>query len=259
MNSPAFRIRYGNDAPECEPHLESLLAHRSVRRYSDRPVLPALEITLKAAAQSASTSSNLQLWSAIQVEKGEKRDRIADLCGKQRQVQTAPLFFAFLADHYRLASLAPDHAERLEFTEFYTMAVVDAALAAERMVCAAELAGLGICYIGGLRNHPEKVREELNLPRGTFGLFGLCLGYLDPSRPADIKPRLPMTSVFFNEIYDTNRGIGDYDERLSQFYREQNMSDATWTQRIQDRLGGPDLGPRATQLDELRRTGFAKK
>jgi len=259
MTSSAFRVRYGYDAPDLETTLEPFLEHRSVRRYSDQPISPGLETALKAAAQSASTSSNLQLWSAVQVTKGERRDRIAELCGKQRQVQTAPLFFAFLADHYRLASLAPAHADRLEYTEFYTMAVVDAALAAERMVCAAEVAGLGICYIGGLRNHPEQVREELKLPRGTFGLFGLCLGYPDPDHPADVKPRLPINSVFFDEEYDADRGIGDYDARLSQFYSEQNMANATWTQRIQDRLAEPAIGPRATQLEDLRRTGFATK
>ena len=239
--------------------MESLLEHRSVRRFSDQPISPALETTLKAAAQSASTSSNLQMWSAVQIARGEKRDRIAVLCGNQRQVQNAPLFFAFLADHHRLRTLAPDHAESLEYAEFYTMAVVDAALAAERMVCAAELAGLGICYIGGLRNHPERIREELALPPGTFGLFGLCLGYPDPAHPADVKPRLPINSVFFHEQYDADRGIGDYDDRLAQFYREQNMNDATWTQRVQDRLAAPSIGPRATQLEDLRRTGFVKK
>ena len=259
MIPSAFQVRYGTENPALEPIVAPLLEHRSVRRYSDQPISRALITSLKAAAQSASTSSNLQMWSAIQIERGERRDRIADLCGKQRQVQTAPLFFAFLADHYRLRSLAPDYTDRLEFTEFYTMAVVDASLAAERMVCAAELAGLGICYIGGLRNYPEQVREELKLPRGTFGLFGLCVGYPDPEHSADIKPRLPINSMFFQEEYDAERGIGDYDDRLSQFYREQNMNDATWTQRIQDRLAAPAIGPRATQLEDLRRTGFAIK
>ena len=73
-------------------------------------------------------------------------------------------FFAFLIDHYRLrrcAALVGEECRGLDFNEFYTMAVVDASLAAERMVCAAEAVGLGICYIGALRNDPYAVAELL--------------------------------------------------------------------------------------------------
>ena len=57
--------------------LDLLLAHRSVRHYTNDP-LPdgALEAAL-AAAQSASTSSNLQLWSVIAVEDGPRKQRLS--------------------------------------------------------------------------------------------------------------------------------------------------------------------------------------
>ncbi len=48
--------------------LDTLLAHRSHRNYLKEPLPPdALDIIV-AAAQSASTSSNLQVWSVVAVE-----------------------------------------------------------------------------------------------------------------------------------------------------------------------------------------------
>ena len=52
----------GNDV------LAQLLAHRSVRAYLPDPLPEGTIETLVAAAQSASTSSNLQPWSVVAVE-----------------------------------------------------------------------------------------------------------------------------------------------------------------------------------------------
>jgi nitroreductase len=66
--------RYGQDVedwPELEsagPAIETLLAHRSVRAFLDQPLPPGTLELLIAAAQSAPSSSNLQVWSVIAVE-----------------------------------------------------------------------------------------------------------------------------------------------------------------------------------------------
>jgi nitroreductase len=258
VNTANFELRYGKTA-DVDPVVAPFLSHRSVRRYTDQAISGELEISLMAAAQCASTSSNLQLWSAVKVTRGEARDQVNALCGNQRQVQNAPLFFAFLADHYRLAQLADETKANLDYAEFFTMACIDAALAAERMVCAAEAAGLGACYIGGLRNHPEEIRRLLNLPDGVFGVFGLCLGYPDPAHPAAVKPRLSADCVFFTDTYDQEKGIGDYDERMAAFYADQAMNAGTWSEHSAKRLGIDALGSRITQLDDLHRTGMIRR
>jgi len=253
-----FERRYGTTA-DVDSAVAPFLSHRSVRRYTDQTIAPELEISLMAAAQSASTSSNLQLWSAVKVTRGEARDRVNALCGNQRQVQTAPLFFAFLADHHRLGRLAEETGANLDYAEFFTMACIDAALAAERMVCAAEVAGLGACYIGGLRNHPAQLKEVLNLPDGVFGVFGLCLGYPDPAHPAAVKPRISPDCVFFTDAYDSEKGIGDYDERMAAFYAEQSMNASRWSEHSAKRLGTDALGSRITQLDDLHAIGMIRR
>jgi nitroreductase len=258
--SEAWAQRYGTKPPFDGSDFGRLLNHRSIRKFRRDPVPDTIEQALIAAAQSASTSSNLQLWSAISIHDPERRAAIAELCAGQKQIVEAGLFFAFCADIYRLkvAALANNEpAEALDTTEFFTMAVVDTALAAERMVCAAEALGLGICYIGALRNDAEEVKSLLRLPSGTFGVFGLCIGW--PAEPihSAIKPRLNQSAVCFRDEYPATVSVAEYDERMAQFYAEQGMSGtATWSKRSGERAHPSKLSGRDRLTEWLKGQGF---
>lgn len=65
----------------------------------------------------------------------------------------------------------------------FLMAVVDAALAAQNAVVAAESLALGTCYIGAIRNRSQEMAAELGLVPGTFATFGLCVGHPMPGAP----------------------------------------------------------------------------
>lgn len=259
----AWMQRYGAEAPDDFPELAPFLRHCSIRKYSEKPVEEELVRGLVAAAQSASTSSNLQLWSLISVQDPERREKISLLCDNQKQVQTAPWFFAFVIDHYRLKQAAlrvGEHAEGLGHMEFFAMAVVDAALAAERMVCAAEFLGMGACYIGALRNDAPAVKELLGLPEGVFGLFGLCLGW--PAEPvrSRIKPRLPQEAIWFRETYNRDVDVAEYDERMRAFYLEQQMKgEVTWSMRSGQRVDLNHMTGREILKGWLESEGFARE
>ncbi|RYG47136.1 NADPH-dependent oxidoreductase [bacterium] len=253
----AWQARYGAEPGFELPELAGFLRHRSIRRYTGEPIPEPLERTLYAAAQSAATSSNLQLYSIVKVQAPERREKMAELTHNRPHVEECALFLAFVADLHRLRSAAIAHdepAEALGSTEFYTMACVDAALAAERLVTAAEAAGLGICYIGGLRDRPAEVKEFLHLPPLAFGLFGLCIGWPHPEAGAEIKPRLPQHSVVFEETYPASVDLEEYDARMRGFYESQAMKgEFAWTARSARRAGTKALGPRSGQrgfLDE---------
>lgn len=231
----AWLARYGALPPNGAPDLGSLYDHKSVRKYSARDVPESLVAGLIAAAQSASTSSSLQLWSVVSVQDPERREAMTKLCDDQDHVRSAPWFLAFLADHHRLrqaAAKAGEAAAGLTYTEFLLMAVIDVSLAAERFVCAAETLGLGVCYIGALRNDPSGVRDLLGLPDGVFGTFGLCLGYPHESLTTEVKPRLSQPAVWFRERYDLAPDTDEYDARMRDFYEHQKMrGDRSWSMR----------------------------
>ncbi|HTN82803.1 MAG TPA: NADPH-dependent oxidoreductase [Sorangium sp.] len=244
-----FGERYGGEgaAPRFEQWnevIEALLGHRSVRRYTQKPLPEGTLEVLVAAAQSAPSSSNLQLWSVLSVQDPERRRRLAELAGGQAHVRDCGLFLVWLADLRRLGDLAAHRGvghEGLDYLEMFVMGVVDAALAAQNALVAAESLGLGTVFIGALRNHPEAVAAELGLPPQVFATFGLCVGWPDPATPASIKPRLSQEVVLHHERYGAfERSVGAieaYDRLMERFYAKERMGvQGSWSRHSAARV-----------------------
>lgn len=247
---PALAARYGAAAPaiplDLNPVLDALLTQRSVRHFVPDALPPHALERLIAAAQSAPSSSNLQTWSVVAVQSQAGRDRLAELTGPQNHLRTAPLVLAFLADLSRIQRIAERsgrEAGGLGYLDTFLMAVIDAALAAQNAVLAAQSLGLGTVYLGALRNQPEPVAALLGLPSHVFPVFGLVVGWPDPARPASVKPRLPQPSVLHLERYrvpaDAQAETGGYDAELRRFQAAKGMPAVDWTQQVIDRLRDP--------------------
>ncbi|HYX03680.1 MAG TPA: nitroreductase family protein [Reyranella sp.] len=242
----ALRQRYGAALPPAGPWndtIASLLDHRSVRGFLADPVPAGTLETLVAAAQSAATSSNMQLWSAIAIDDPAKRKVLAEIAGNQKHIEQCPLYLAWVADLSRNARLG--EAERTEFEslpwlETFMVACIDAALAAQNAVVAAQSLGLRTVYIGAMRNDPVRVAGLLGLPPRAFVVFGLCVGYPDPKAKHEVKPRLPQSTVLHRERYDAAREATDrpaYDAEMAKFTARNDMQVTTWTQRVLARMG----------------------
>ena len=255
--------RYGAEITDAPDALGPFLAHRSVRRYTEEQIPDSILAGLIAAAQSAATSSNLQSWSVISIEDPVKRKLIAEACDNQKQIIAAPVFLAFVADlnridaYARAAGVVPDG---LDTTEMYTVAVIDAALAAERLVCAAEALGYGICYIGALRNHPDSIKELLNLPNKTFGVFGLCIGRPAENGHAHIKPKLLPDQIWFREEYPSELDSGEYDARMVGYFESNGMaSHDSWSKKSGNRVMTTGLSGREVLLRHLHDQGLLER
>lgn len=269
MSHTALQARYGDEAPALNlpdlAVLDAMLNHRSVRHFLRDP-LPANTVeTLVAAAQSAPTSSNLQTWSVIAVESQGRREASANLVGPQKHLAVAPLVLVWLADLSRIERLGKAqgrHPVGLNYLDTFLMGVIDAALAAQNAVVAAEAMGLGTVYVGGMRNQPEEVAKVLGTPSNVFPVFGLVVGQPDPARPAQIKPRLPQSAVLHREQYqlpvDTQAEIGNYNSHLRAFMRAQGMKEMDWSTQVVERLLTPEaLTGRHRLYEALRNAGFS--
>jgi nitroreductase len=261
--------RYGDslrgaslDAVTANSVLETLVMHRSVRAYSDAPLPGDLLPIIVAAAQSASTSSHLQIWSVIAVEDPARKARLSVLAGGQPHVAQAPLLLIFLADLSRLRAIGAERGvpvDGLTYLETFIAGVADASLAAQNSVIALESLGLGCCYIGAMRNSPEAVARELDLPAEAFAVFGLTVGYPDPDVQTDIKPRLPQDVVLHREVYARApvQAFETYDVRMKLFQRKQHMPEAGWTSQASGRVRGPEaMSGRDRIRAALARLGF---
>ena len=245
--------------------IESLLGHRSVRAYSDRALPDDILHTIIAAAQSASSSSNLQAWSVVAVQDSARKERLAAYAGNQKHVSSAPLLLVFIADLYRLRSVsvaAGTKGDALDYLESFLVAVIDAALAAQNAVVALESLGLGSCYIGAMRNKPEDVALELALPAEAFAVFGLTIGYPAAEVKTDIKPRLPQDVIVHLEQYQqaSPESLARYDTSIHAFQRLQHMPEQDWTELASRRLRGPEsLSGRDRLVSALQALGFGLK
>ena len=241
-----LRARYGDDAvPAVGPWnttLDLLLSHRSVRSYLPKPLPDGTLETLVAAAQSASTSSNLQTWSVVAVTDPEAKRKLAAVAANQKHVVECPLFLVWLADisrNQRLGDAAGVTMEAMPYLETFFVAGVDAALASQNAVVAAESLGLSTVYIGALRNDPQAVAAILGLPQGAVGVFGLCVGYANPANVTDVKPRLPQAAALHRERYEYAEEAGlvaAYDKTMTVFSERNETTRTTWTDRVFGRM-----------------------
>jgi nitroreductase len=270
VDTELLTARYGEptQAPlELPETIRDMLNHRSVRSYLSDPLPDGTLEVLVAAAQSASTSSNLQTWSVVAVTDPERKARFAELAGNQNHIRKAPVFLVWVADLARLELVAQARGipwEGLDYTEMFLVAAIDATLASQNAALAAEALGLNIVYIGGLRNHPEAVAELIGLPPRSMAVFGMCVGYADTTRPTAIKPRLGQDAVLHREQYDLEgqtAAIERYNETMERFYAQQNMQvNGDWSEHSARRVSGPAaLSGRDRLVEALRQLGFALK
>lgn len=199
------------------PVLAVIHRHASVRHYKPDPLPREMVETIVAAGQRASTSSNLQTYSVVAVTDAEKRQRLAELCGNQQFIAEAPVFLAWLADLARLERVCElrGYPQETSYLENFLVAAIDAAIAAQNTALAAESLGLGICYIGAIRNNSRAIIELLELPRLTFPITGMTVGW--PAREPRRKPRLPLSAVLHWEKYqpDQDAALLEYDHTMA--------------------------------------------
>lgn len=251
------------------PTLDLIHRHASVRHYKPDPVPVALIESLVAAGQHASSSSNMQSYSVIAVTDQDKRARLADLCGNQRQVREAPFFLAWCADLARLERVCKLRGtdQVTDFVENFLVSAVDAVIAAQNAALAAESLGLGICYIGYIRNSPEQVIALLQLPALTFPITGMTIGW--PAGTPRLRPRLPLRSVLHWEKYnpDQDESLGEYDREMLEtgIYtgrqvpfpgRDTEMEGYSWMEHTARRLATPE---RTSLRAALENQGFQLK
>jgi FMN reductase [NAD(P)H] len=192
------------------------LMRRTHRRYGDRPVPDALVRLLLAAAFSASSKSDFQQASALWLRDRDRRDRLASLFPDMPWIGNAPVFLVFLGDARRLDRLGELRGKRQDngALEGFFNATVDAALAMQTCILAAETVGLGTCPISVLRNRIAEIAAILELPDKVFPVAGLCLGY--PAQPGFISMRLPPEATVHIDRYDDSgleESVDGYDRR----------------------------------------------
>lgn len=243
------------------PTINLIRNHVSVRSFTDETLSAEQIKTLVLAAQAASTASYQQAYAIIGIDDPALRQKIMPLADGQSFVGKGGNLFIFCGDFNRHAKMAERVAipitETIEGIDAVMVGAIDASLAAQNMVIAAESMGLGVCFSGGIRDGIEGISPLLNIPDHVTPLFGLVIGY--PTEKNDLKPRLPFEEVYHVNGYQQKLAelMAKYEEETAHYYATRNghKKPGSWAQTA---LGSLRRLPRTFMKDYLNRHGWAK-
>ena len=181
--------------------MEVINQHRSIRKYSNKEISNDLLKKLVEEAERTQTMGNLQLYSVVITRTEEMKKKLAPLHFNQPMVESAQAVVTICADFNRTVrwceerKAQPGYDNELSFIN----AATDALLFTQTFSILCEEQGIGLCFLGTTVYQPDKIIDVLKLPKLTFPVATLTLGYPDES-PAQ-SDRLPVEAIIHEETY----------------------------------------------------------
>lgn len=179
----------------------TILNHRSIRRYKSTPIPEELLSELLEAASRASTCGNMQLYSLVVTRDQAMREKLLPCHFGQQMVVEAPCVITICADVHRFSMWCKQRDAKPAYDNFawFLTATIDAMLAAQNLSIAAEANGLGICVLGTTIYTAGEIVRVLELPKGVLPITTIVVGYPDES--PELTDRLPMDGIVHYEKY----------------------------------------------------------
>ena len=220
--------------------IKSMIHHKSIRSYLPNKPMPVEDVNaIIDATRKAPTSINGQGLTLISIENPELRKQVAKLSWDQKQIVDCSTFLVFVMDLNKADIATKKQGKELvihESIEGTMVSSVDIGIALGTAVAAAESMGYGTCCIGAIRQSPEEMIKLLNLPKHTFAVVVLCIGYTDESVPASIKPKMPVEAFVLTDTYNKEiiaKNIEIYDEIMLKYFKERGENeDKSWSGTI---------------------------
>lgn len=197
---------------------DTLLNHRSIRKYTSDPIPDEIMDYILEAGTRASTTGNMQVYSIVVSTESAIKEELSPCHFNQSMVTQAPVVLTFCADFNRFSKWCRQRKAEPGYDNFlsFMTAAIDALLVAQNVCVAAEDAGLGICYLGTTTYMAGKIIEILDLPAGVVPVTTVTVGY--PDEHPDLTDRLPLDAVIHREKYQ------DYSQKnIEDYYREKEL------------------------------------
>ncbi|KXT84763.1 Oxygen-insensitive NADPH nitroreductase [Streptococcus sp. DD11] len=216
--------------------IDLMKRHTSVRRFKDEPI-PEVDVrSMIDAGRAASSWKNFQSYSVIVVRSQEKKEALFQLV-PQEAIRQASVFLLFVGDLNRAHKGVELHTDAFypQGTENLLISSVDAALAGQNTLLAAESLGYGGVIIGLVRYASKEIAQLFRLPDYTYPVFGIALG--KPAQQHAVKPRLPYEAVVFEEEYrEQNAAVIETYDRVQADYAGERAKES-WSQRLAAQFG----------------------
>lgn len=181
--------------------MELLNKHVTIRKFKEKGIGSSLIQSIVYSGSKASTTGNMQLYSIIVTKDEKQKEKLLPLHFNQPVVNNAPVLLTFVADFNRFSKwclLNKANPGYNNLHSFYT-ATIDALLVAQNVCIAAENNGLGICYLGTTTYNAREIIDVLGLPKLTFPVTTVAVGYPDES--PELTDRIPLNGIMHSEVY----------------------------------------------------------
>lgn len=117
--------------------LEAIFGRKSIRRYTDQPISQEQIETILKAGMAGPSAVNARPWAFIAVTDREMLNKMADCNGRAAEpLRRATLGILVCGDLEKAIPMAKDYW------------IVDATIAAQNMILAAQAMGIGSCWLG---------------------------------------------------------------------------------------------------------------
>jgi nitroreductase len=245
------------------PVIETMLSHKSIRKYTDEmPSRKVIETIVRAGQQAPFAT---QCYS-IMLSRDQKKNPYK-----------APLLFTICVDPHKFELIMAKRNWKMIMSDigFMLLAIQDASLMTENMILAARSLGLGSCLLGNAPYRADKIAEQYSLPKRVFPLVQLVMGF--PAEDPPPRPRYPIEFTLFEDKYPelsdaaVKKAMKQMDEGyLAQdYYRRQSAKISlegnrkethtyetySWTEHISRKLGQWEPDPMEL-LEQLEKRGF---
>jgi FMN reductase (NADPH) len=243
------------------PVIQTMLRHRSVRKYTrQKPDEETIQTIVRAGQQAPFAS---QMYSVLLTRK--------------KAPFGAPLWFTICVDLYKLERFMKLRGWELVTNDLTLLffGIQDAAYMAQNMVVAGESLGLFSCFLGNAPSIADKIARDFHLPQRVFPLVGLVMGY--PAEEFPPRPRWPLSFTLFEDRYPefTDEQVREAMKVMDEGYLAQGYyvkqkarirlekgrpetftyDDYSWTEHISRKWGQWDESPDEL-LEQLKKRGF---
>ena len=220
--------------------IKELFDRKSTRAFDQREISKQEKDLILNAAVQAPSAGNMQLYSIIDVTDQKIKDELAILCDNQPFIAKAPMVLVFIADYQKWfdgftnAGLNP----RGLGVGDLQLSTVDATIACQNAVVAAQSLGIGSCYIGDIIENHDELVKLLNLPNHSVPACMAVFGYPSKNVKNAVKPkRVDLKYTVFENTYHKlskqeiedmfkdKKGNLSYEEWISKFYNRKYDSD----------------------------------
>lgn len=165
----------------------TLMAHRSIRKYTDQSVDMDTVRTIVRAGQQAAFA--YQIYSVMLSRR------------KDENPFKAPVLLTICVDLYKFERIMEKRGWKPVQNDLTLLmfGMEDASYMAQNMVVAAESLGLGTCYLGQPIWEMDRIAKAYKLPKRVVPIVQITIGH--PAEDPEPRPRYPLDFTLFEDSY----------------------------------------------------------